>query len=207
MSFTFCRVTTAFLMFLFSSLSFAQQSQSELIEKYFDIIKSDHSIGLADQGPLCEKIAIYQIEQEFDPNEYTTLNGLVYEEGDRIVGELDVVVIRNDDSESVLVAEVKCWNRPTKALQKANQQLSRFFSYLDDDIDIYSAVDFSESYSTSCFDEAPEIRTISQKGTAQFGFDQELELSLNSVKILLKKLQCERELPNVSRACRQTLNK
>src|SRR5690606_19697162 len=115
-------------------------------------------------GTVCEQVAKLQLELAYTPDQYTVKTGIAYGDGKRTIGELDVVVFRNSDSEAILVGEVKCWRKMGSGLSKAREQRSRFKQNIKrgSEIELYDVSNRSLRYRPDQFDEAITYVAISQ---------------------------------------------
>lgn len=85
------------------------------------------------RGSLCEKLVYQILSEEYTINRFQILMNLEYSSGQRVAGELDVVVIdKENDGDIVLVGEVKCKSDERKARSEARRQLQRFQAYIED---------------------------------------------------------------------------
>lgn len=142
-------------------------------------------------GTVCEYLAKDRIAQRFPASRFEVRVGIVYsEEGGRTLGELDVVVFRTSDDEAVWVGEVKCRRDFPDALRHAHEQLHRFQNHVRRGTPMTLAWtrDRSVTFERSQFDEAPALRTVSQKGGGPAGFDRTLELDRDQVDRLQDRL-------------------
>lgn len=166
--------------FLFSSLSLAIP-----LPQLFDQLK-DSGAKFAVVGMVCEKVAIIELERTYKPADFEIVNGIVYDDGTRTIGELDVVIIDKKTRDVVLVGEVKCWKDVHGGLNKALDQRKRFKTYLDRQITLVDGD--NRHYSKEQFKHNPKFVAIAQSGSKSQGFDVELENSLNDLMTLRQQL-------------------
>lgn len=172
---------------IFFVLALSVTAQANDSEFFFNEFK-DSGIDFEQDGRICEEIAAYNLQIEYGPN-FDVLKDIEYSYGGLTIGELDVVVKHHTTGKVILLAEVKCWKSPKGGLQKAVSQRARFENALrkrpqhlifDNVTKTMLSVDsFSDSYN---------YRAISQLGGAEFGFDQELPLTLRELTQLRSRL-------------------
>jgi hypothetical protein len=146
-------------------------------------------------GTVCEEAARIMLEDEYPPSQYAIDTGISYSNTQRTIGELDVVVFDKQTQEAELVGEVKCWSNPRKALNKAQSQLNRFGTTMasDEEVIFKDAQRRKLPNGSNQFDEVKREVTIGQKGVANYGFDYELDLTLEQFSKLREKvLACQR---------------
>lgn len=166
------------------------ESKYSTIDEYFHALKTV-PINLSSHGPICEQMARLQMEQIYNNSEYELKVGIVYLNDTRVVGELDLVIFRKSDDEAIAIAEVKCQRRLSSALSHAKSQLQRFtHSIARDEVKEMHLIDEEdEQFFPTSFDENPARWTIGQKGARAAGFSHELELELDDILKLQKRLQ------------------
>ena len=102
-----------------------------------------------------------------------------------------MVIIDNETNQAIMIGEVKCKTRVFSAIQKAKKQLKRFTDNIGSKhIELYLYEDEDQTFDRENFLNKLEKRYISFKGTTKKGFSDELLLTLDSVKLLQKKLKC-----------------
>ncbi len=177
-----------------SSVSFAEASNNRLIDHYFNLLK-DLPVKYHSHGAVCEYMARHQFQQQYSADQYDVVVGIAYRDESRIIGELDLVVFRKVDGEAIAYGEVKCRRHARHAHTHAVRQLARFHDSIESHrrIRMYLVNDHSTEYFPDEFDEEPEQWTISHKGTGQYGFTYELELNMNDVlKLHRRLLDCQK---------------
>lgn len=136
-------------------------------------------------GTVCEEAARIQLSEQYPISDFSIIVGLVYHNNQRIIGELDIVVISKDNYRAVLIGEVKCRKKLRSAQNLAISQLERFESYISSgkEIDFFVAGNNYEELEIGpwVFQSPYEHITISQDGGENYGFDIALPYSLNDV--------------------------
>lgn len=181
----------------FQAVAFARGAQQEAftIESEFEKLAS-WPANYGDVGRICEELARLRFQEAYPNQEYKVLVGLKYFEGNRTVGELDIVIFDKTNDLAILVGEVKCWKNMQGAMSKARKQLRRFKTYVQKPNAI-SHFSGDEPYAAEVgswqFEVYPEIATIAQNGSKEYGFTHEIGLSLQDAMTLRKRLQnCQR---------------
>jgi hypothetical protein len=188
------RLIVSFLFLAYAPFVAAKPNFS-VIDEYFNALKG-LPLDLRSHGPVCEQMARYQMAKTYGTSTYDYKVGIIYWNDSRVVGELDLVVLRKSDNEALFVGEVKCQRRMTRARHHAESQLDRFADHIDRNQvkEMYLSDDESERFSPSSFDEQPEQWTIGQKGAKAAGFTHELELDLDDVLHLQRRLiRCQEQ--------------
>ncbi|MFZ9596468.1 MAG: hypothetical protein ACO3A2_10375 [Bdellovibrionia bacterium] len=179
----------------FLSIFFLQCSAAHAfvpnLEQLFERLKSvvdDYEIA----GSICEQVAKLHLESQFPPDDFKIEHEVAYSLGSikKVLGELDLVVIRKKDQKVVLVAEVKCWHDIEGAQRKAADQKERFRYYINDlhSIHFFKLSDPRIEFLPSQFDQLPPFILISQDGGLPQGFDMELPYSLDELMELRMRL-------------------
>lgn len=95
-----------------------------LIKEY----KDEMGFDFGNEGEILELLALVDLQEEYDPEEYFFTGGVQYRnQYGRVVGELDVLVGERDTCNFVVVGEAKLG---TGSLRKAKEQLRRFANFL-----------------------------------------------------------------------------
>jgi len=145
-------------------------------------------------GTICEYVARLELQKEFPPSRHEVLIGVSYLVDDQVVGELDVVIQERVSRTIEVIGEVKCWKNLESGLEKANEQEQRFRTTLADVASSLRFVKFDGSRGTlmpferATFVSNLEHLSIGQKGARAVGYDRELEMSLEELMDLRKKL-------------------
>ena len=147
-------------------------------------------------GMVCEKVAIIELEKTYPAKDYEIVNGIVYGDGSRTIGELDVVIFDKRSQDAGLVGEVKCWKCFSGARSNARDQRQRFQKNLSRKISMQDGD--NHSYNTRQFRNVQKFVAISQKGGKANGFDIELENTLGELmdlRAMLMKCQDQGRCP------------
>ncbi|MNL55766.1 hypothetical protein D3C87_1791990 [compost metagenome] len=98
-----------------------------------------------------------------------------------------MVIFEKATKKVVVSAEVKCWNSFQGAKKKATEQRRRFIKYINSGYKLFfESKDLK--FERWQFEDIRQFLMISQKGGKKQGFDRELEMSLNELMALRKKL-------------------
>ncbi len=141
-------------------------------------------------GTVCEEVAKMRYEKEYSQEQYDVLGGIEYRDRNRVLGELDVVVFERSSNEAILIAEVKCWDDPEKALDKAKEQLNRFEQAVSGRKirDMYLTDGEQKHFEVGQFDQQLRTDTVTYDGAESAGFDRSIGLSMDDVKELRQEL-------------------
>ena len=182
----FMRAFVFIATLLASSLSFAAWS-----EDFLEIKNTPRNY--TDSGAICEELAKVQFEKEFDKKNYEVVVGIAYGDGQRTIGELDVVIFDKNANSAVKVTEVKCWSNLSGGLTKAHQQRARFLANIETDKKIFfKSTATLKSYSMEQFKTVTEFTTLGQKGSVQAGYDAELDYELSELhRMSSQMIQCQ----------------
>jgi hypothetical protein len=131
-------------------------------------------------GTVCEQAAKLDFQREYPAPSFQIETGISYGNGDRTIGELDVIVF-DADQRAVLVAEVKCWKSFSGALKKAADQRKRFRSNLSSGTELQFSDKARHAHRTADFRDLTKFVTVAQSGGAASGFDRELAYSLEDL--------------------------
>ncbi len=174
--------TTIFCSLLLTAIAFAKSPvNSQGIEEYFEILSYD-KVDFEQQGMVCERVAIREVESLYPSANYDIVNGIHYDDKNTTIGELDVVIFDKSTQKVEAVAEVKCWKSFGGALKKAKEQRMRFLNYMNRNITILD--NEGKRYSKDLFKNIQKFFTISQAGGENQGFDFELSLTLKELMAL-----------------------
>lgn len=136
-------------------------------------------------GTICEEVARLQLARIYRAPAYTVLTGIAYGNSDRTIGELDVIVFENRTGEAVKVAEVKCWRDMSAGLNKALNQRERFIRTINSHQTLYfRSTTTNEYFDQSQFDSIQEFSSMAQRGATRYGYDEELQYSLEELMTL-----------------------
>ncbi len=181
--------TTFFtFLFLYSSLSFSTD-----ITSYLNQLK-DVPVNYGPDGIVCEQVARLELKKQFPEAEYDIAVGVEYFLESRILGEMDLVVVKKATNEVAFIGEVKCWKSFKDGLDKAKTQRELFTWVLQNNPhNIQFRSHEGLSFSATQFQGNIQYATVSQLGGKKYGFTYELPLTLQEFKdlraLLLKKKQ------------------
>lgn len=144
-------------------------------------------------GAVCEEVTRLRFEEQYPDNKYAVVTGVEYGDGNRTIGELDVVVFEKATQKVVRVSEVKCWKDMHGALVKAHDQRQRFIRTLQSGKQIYfNSLHSQYRFKRSNFTSTKEFLTVAQKGSKLAGFDIELSYELNELmKLRQMMMECQ----------------
>lgn len=144
-------------------------------------------------GTICEEVARLQLARTYQAPQYTVITGIAYGDSHRTIGELDVVVFENRTGEAVKVAEVKCWRNMAGGLKKAHNQRDRFIRTINVPQQLFFRSTSSNHYfDQDQFDSIREFVAIAQRGATNYGYEDELEYSLDELMNLRSMMiQCQ----------------
>jgi hypothetical protein len=176
----------------------ATNAQALSLNDAFDALQKSKE-NFVNTGAVCEHVAKLELEQEFPPSRYQIEIGISYLTADQVVGELDVVVIEKSTGQVPVVGEVKCWKNLDSGLDKAKEQEVRFLETLDQNrahpektaLSFTRFTDSGESavpVKPESFRRNPDHLSIAQKGARAVGYDRELDMTLEELMELRKKL-------------------
>jgi len=136
-------------------------------------------------GTVCEEVARLQLAKIYRAPAYTVVTGIAYGNQDRTIGELDVIVFENRTGEAIKVAEVKCWRNMSAGLHKALDQRNRFLRTIKSPQRLFfRSTTTNEYFDQSQFDSIEEFFSIAQRGATRYGYDHELQYSLEELMTL-----------------------
>ena len=158
----------------------------------FEILKN-RSRDYEDAGSICEEIAKIQFEKKYDLNKYLVDVGIAYNDSQRTIGELDIVVFERNTNQVIHVAEVKCWKDAGGGLQKAKEQRQRFLNNIRSNKALtFRSTSTDQVYSQEQFKKVNQFSTIGQKGSLKNGYEEELEYDLRELhKMRVEMLRCQ----------------
>lgn len=148
------------------------------------------------EGVVCEQIARLQLYEQFPESRYQITTGVEYLVDDRIVGELDLVVVDRQTAMVVLLGEVKCWRSLDKAMDKAKSQRDRFlWTYQQNkSVIVFRPKEKQLVLSSADFEKLQGYIFVSQVGGKKWGFTQELPYRLSELESLQEHLiQCQKK--------------
>ncbi len=157
------------------------------------LIRVDRSFE--DSGAVCEEVARVQVQKSYPNPQFEVLTGIYYADSERVIGELDIVVLDHHKQKVVQVSEVKCWKEPALGLEKALQQRKRFLKSLRSakELVFRSAFSGEQSLTELAFKGIENFSTIGQKGTIAVGYDEEMPYTLLEFQELRRKvMNCQK---------------
>lgn len=138
-------------------------------------------------GAVCEEVARLRFQEEFPAPRYGVVTGVEYGDGNRTIGELDVVVYEAHTQKVLRVAEVKCWKDPQGAIRKALDQRQRFVKTVKSGRPIrFRSLNSNIQFRREHFLSNPQQVAVAQNGTKHAGFDFELGYELRELMQLRK---------------------
>lgn len=146
-------------------------------------------------GAVCEEVTRLRFEEEFPGNKYAVVTGVEYGDGNRTIGELDVVVFENGSQKVIRVAEVKCWKNTNGAMKKAREQRQRFIRTLQSGKQIYfRSLHSTNNFKRDNFLSNKQYLAVAQKGSKHSGFDIELSYQLDELmKLRQMMMDCQQQ--------------
>lgn len=178
--------------FLFLTTVFVSSTLLASWEEDFELLKN-RPRSYQDSGAICEEIARLKFERQFNNSNFQVEVGIAYNDTQRTIGELDIVVFDRSKNAVVHVAEVKCWKDMSGGLHKAQEQRARFLKNLHSQKEIhFQSTSTDQEYAAEQFQDVSVFTTIGQKGTLQAGYDDELEYDLRELhKMTVDMLRCQ----------------
>lgn len=146
-------------------------------------------------GTVCEQVARLNMQAQYPEAQYEVQTGVIYDNAQRTLGELDVVVFDKKDMNAILVAEVKCWKKLSAARSKAQEQRNRFIRTLNSGTNLSMHCDLHDCpYSERNFQKNIKYVAISQNGGEKAGFEMTLGYSLDELMRLREQLiNCQKQ--------------
>ncbi len=135
----------------------------------------------SDHGKLCEVLGV-KIMQDLMPGA-TVMNGVSYRKRSLTIGELDLVVMKNNVVTDVI--EVKCWSSYKKAANKADDQLERFSDYIGR-CDVDFSLDGNKIPCNAFGNPNINLGKMSYKDAKSSGFDYDLNFTRKEILQLIK---------------------
>jgi hypothetical protein len=164
------------------------------LEGYLKTLR-EHKEEIHNKGDVLE-VLVRDFLRKILKQQYSVIGNLLYYgENNRILGELDVVILMEPKKDffkvAIFVEEVKLWQNHKKALKKARQQLERFKSNLKaGKITRYQIIKGgSGSYFNHQFVHSVALCTWGPKGSKKSGFDHEFDLTPEEGDLLLTELR------------------
>ncbi|MFN8790170.1 MAG: hypothetical protein ACK5Y2_01790 [Bdellovibrionales bacterium] len=184
-------------------LVFATQTFAGMGEDFAKLKNSGSDYTVV--GTICEDVTKLRFEEEFPSTKFEVVTGVEYNDGNRTIGELDVVVFDRLTQKAVRVSEVKCWKDMNGALAKARNQRQRFINHLKSNLPIYfRSLRSQHQFKEANFLSVTDFAAVAQKGSKAVGFERELPYELRELMQLRQMMiscqnqrQCAR--PQMSR--------
>jgi hypothetical protein len=153
----------------------------------------DSGIDYEVVGAICEEVTRLRFEEEYPSNQYAVVTGVEYSDGNRTIGELDVVVFKNSTQQVIRIAEVKCWKNTKSAMAKARDQRQRFLRTIQSGRQtFFKSLHSDYKFKRENFVGATDFIAVAQKGSKESGFDRELPYELKELMQLRKMmLECQ----------------
>lgn len=167
--------------YLFSLSAFAS------IESEFEALKNSGEDYRPD-GAVCEQVARLDVAEKYPESQYEVTTGIVYGTQSQTIGELDVVVLRKSDGKAVLIAEVKCMRDLSRARKKASDQRERFLRTMQNQPGGLRLYKKNRTFEIAQFRDAKEFIAIAQLGAKSYGFEQDLDYTLDEMRMLRQQL-------------------
>jgi hypothetical protein len=182
----------AVLAFFLSTSSFAIG-----IDAAFELLKYEKE-DFVNTGAVCEHVARLELQEDYPLNRFEIDIGVSYIAGDQVLGELDVVIRDRKTGTIPAIGEVKCWKNLKSGLEKAQEQEARFREALQAGrLSSSQAVSFTRfveggenpvSIQAGSFPASFDHFSIGQNGAKKVGYDRELEMTLEQLMELRKRL-------------------
>lgn len=176
---------------IISSLLIAASAFAGLGEDFAQLKNS--GINYEVIGAVCEEVTRLRFQEEFPAPRYGVVTGVEYGDGNRTIGELDVVVFEAQTNKVLRVAEVKCWKDPQAAIRKALDQRQRFVKTIKSGKTVrFRSLNSNIQFRRDNFLSNPQQIAVSQNGTKFAGFDTEIGYELRELMQLRKMMiECQ----------------
>lgn len=178
---------------LFTAFLFVQIGLGFWATDFEQLVRIERSFE--DSGAVCEEVARLQVQRTYPNPQFEVFTGIFYADSERVIGELDIVVLDSQLQKVVQIAEVKCWKEPASGLEKALQQRKRFLKTLRSAKELVFRSAFSGEHvlSKQAFQGIENFKTIGQKGTSAIGYDEEMPYTLLEFQELRRKvMNCQK---------------
>lgn len=145
------------------------------------------------KGAICEEVAKVLLEKDYPQPRYTVHVGIAYGDLEKVIGELDEVIVDNETQKVVKIFEVKCWTDMKAGLEKAQEQRARFLKSIRNPSRLYfSSTSTDQEFSSQMFIGTQSFAAIGQKGSKAIGYDIEFPLTMKELMDLrLQLLRCQ----------------
>ena len=153
----------------------------------------DSAVNYEVVGAVCEEVTRLRFQEEFPVTRFGVVTGVEYGDGNRTIGELDVVVFEKGSQKVVRVAEVKCWKNTEGAIAKARNQRQRFIRTIRSGGNVhFRSLHNSVQFRKENFQNTADFMAVAQKGSTLSGFDRELSYELNELmKLRQMMIECQ----------------
>lgn len=180
-----------FLGFIFIFLIGFQVSAQTQIDEIFHQLKNNPR-SYEDKGSICEEVAKVLLEKQFPAPQYKIVVGIAYGDLDKVIGELDEVIIDTRINKAIQILEVKCWKDLNAGHEKALEQRDRFLKSIQSTKELYfSSTSTQEDFDQITFKGISIFKSIGQKGALAAGFDLEFPFTMKELMDLrVRLIQC-----------------
>ena len=141
-------------------------------------------------GTILEEFAKYKLQEKFSPDRYLVTRSVSYYGSERMLGELDTVIIDRTSKKVVLIGECKLTKNFTRAKQKAQKQLDRIRNTIKKKL-LYKLEPSKVGgfqLTPSSFTGKIEYWIIGCRDATKHGFDYEVDLGRDEADIIQKYL-------------------
>jgi hypothetical protein len=166
-------------------------------EAAFELLKNVPE-DFVNSGTVCEYVARLELKADYPEGRYEIEIGVSYLSQNQVIGELDVLIREKGTGRVPVVGEVKCWRDLRAGLRKATEQEARFRETIElGRQHPESAVSFTQFFGSKerpmfleqrAFTPSFDYISLGQKGARAVGYDRELEMTLEELMELRKRL-------------------
>lgn len=183
------KIYFTFLLLLISSLAHAD------FDADFQSLKNSGR-NFEPTGAICEEVARLRLSEKYPEPHHTVVTGIQYDDETGTLGELDLVVFKNETKLAQIIAEVKCWRSAKSGFKKAKEQRKRFLDHVKSP----KALVFKWTHDPTIelkkiqFKKPERFYFIAQSGSSKHGFDIELPYTVDELMQLRDKLiECQNQ--------------
>lgn len=178
-------------LFLFVLMSLGAIASPE-IDQIFDSLKGLPR-SYETKGAICEEVAKVLLEKDYPPPRYSVHVGIAYGDLERVIGELDEVIIDHNENKVIKIIEVKCWTDLKAGRDKAHEQRARFLKSIRNPQKLYfTSTSTDQEFSPAQFVGVNSFAAIGQKGAKAVGYDLEFPFTMKELMDLrLQLLRCQ----------------
>lgn len=173
--------------FLILAMAMSSSALAISAEDAYQALKFS-TANFSPEGAVCEQVAKLELMVEYPTDKYDIALDVEYTDGRKAYGELDVIVFDKASNKAILIAEVKCWKSLEGAKKKAKEQRSRFLRAIQNGFPLKISSP-TYTFQRSQFVDVKDFIMIAQKGSVTEGFDRELEMSLDELKDLRRRIE------------------